>query len=136
LSVLVLGVGSVLVTHFVLKDCADVGHMMKTASGMSAPMRCFYTERAVDVVGGLVAVMGLVMLWQREASRAVSAAAAAAGLVLIAIPLWLLPTCPDGMMECNLSLKPGVIMLGVVITVVGLAAAVQSRRIVNTEASA
>lgn len=132
----VLGVGSVLLATFVLKDCADVGHMMKTASGMSAPMRCFYTERAVDLVGGLVTVLGLIMLWQRDAARALSLGVAAAGLFMIAVPLWLLPTCPDPMMMCNMSLKPGAIILGALITVVGVVAGVQSRRIVHREVTA
>ncbi|HEY3365565.1 MAG TPA: DUF4418 family protein [Symbiobacteriaceae bacterium] len=127
-SVLTLGIGTMLITHFLLHDCADEGRFMTLANGMKAPMKCYWTERSVYGVAALIVVIGLVMLWQHESSRALSLVTAAAGALIIVTPLWLIGTCTDPMEPCNTSLKPGLIVLGLLTVVVGLTGAFQSRR--------
>lgn len=121
LSVFLLGAVTVVLAATVLHVCADEGKFMQTASGMDVHMACTWTRRAVIGVGGLVAMIGLIMLFTREAARALSLVAAAGGALIIALPLWLIPTCAKAMMECNQSFKPGVLLLGGVIAVVGFA---------------
>jgi hypothetical protein len=91
-------------------------------------MGCTWTKRAVEGIGGLVAVMGLVMIFMKEAARALSLVAAAAGLLMIATPLWLIPTCKNAMMTCNMSLKPGVLIFGGLIALAGLAGSLKFAR--------
>jgi|GEM_PF-1987059 len=127
LLVLLLGMAVVVSTLF-LDTCADAGHYMTTASGMQVPMKCTWTERAILGIGGLVMVMGIIMLAAHPVARYLSMPSAAAGILLLATPLWLIPTCGNPSMPCNLSLKPGSLLLGGLVTLGGLAGAVQFRR--------
>lgn len=124
-----LGLTTIFGAHFFLDTCADAGHFMTTAKGMQVHMGCTWTERGVMGVGGLVAFMGLVLLFAREAARGLSLAVAGAGVLMILIPVWLIPTCASPMMVCNLSLKPGSLLLGGVVTLAGLISAFQLRRL-------
>jgi len=94
--------------------------MVKTAAGTEIAMRCTWTRAGVVGIGGLVALIGLIMTFARQAARAMSLVAAGAGGLIIATPLWLIPTCTNPMMICNMSFKPGALVLGGLITVVGL----------------
>jgi len=127
LLILLLGAATVAGT-LVLDTCADAGHFATMASGMQAPMRCTWTERAVLGIGGLVMVIGLIMTAAHQAARLISAVAVASGVLLLVVPMWLIPTCANPAMPCNLSLKPGVLLVGGLITLGGLAGAVRVRR--------
>lgn len=120
LAVLGMGLLTVVLASTVLHVCADEGHFVKTASGMDMHMACTWTKRAVIGFGGLVAVIGLIMTFATAASRALSLAAAAAGALIIATPLWLIPTCAKEMMTCNQVFKPAVLVLGGLIALIGL----------------
>lgn len=126
---MVLGLTTIFSAHFFLDTCADAGHFMTTAKGMKVHMGCTWTERAVMGVGGLVAFMGLVMLIAREAVRGLSMAIAGAGILMILIPVWLIPTCANPTMTCNLSLKPGSLLLGGIVTLMGLVASLRLRQL-------
>jgi hypothetical protein len=128
LMVFGLGAATLLAAIFLLHNCADTGHLVKLANGTETDMACTWTKRAVEGIGGLVAIMGLVMLWIKESARAISLVAAAAGLLMVATPLWLIPTCKNAMMTCNLSLKPGTLILGGVIALAGLVGALRFAR--------
>lgn len=129
LTAVVLGLGTVLGAHFFLDTCADAGHLISMMGGKTMHMGCTWTERAIIGVGGLVAVMGLIMIWMREAARALSLAVAAAGILMIVIPVWLIPTCANATMVCNLSLKPGALALGGTVFLAGVAGAVKLARL-------
>jgi hypothetical protein len=128
LAVFALGAATVLAAVFLLHSCADEGHFMTMGNGMQANMGCTWTERAVIGTGGLVAVIGLIMMVMRQSARALSLVAAAAGLLMIGTPLWLIPTCVNPMMACNLSLKPGTLLLGGLTAIVGLVGALKLQR--------
>lgn len=128
LAVLVMGVATVVLASTVLHVCADEGHFVKTASGMNMDMACTWTRRGVIGVGGLVALMGLIMTFARASSRALSLAAAFGGALIIATPLWLIPTCAKAMMTCNQSFKPGALVLGGLIAIIGLAGSLNFSR--------
>ncbi|MFZ5814568.1 MAG: DUF4418 family protein [Bacillota bacterium] len=130
---MLLGLTTVFGAHFFLDTCAEAGHFMTTAKGMKVHMGCTWTERAVMGVGGLVAFMGLILLFAREAARGLSLAVAGAGVLMILIPVWLIPTCANPEMPCNLSLKPGSLLLGGVVVLAGLIASIQLRRLDGPE---
>lgn len=130
LLVLVLGLATVVAAQALLDVCGDAGHMLETATGAKVPMRCHWSEQAVKGVGGLVAGIGLVMLLARaEAQRALSAVTALAGLLIVLIPLWLIPTCTMATMLCNLSFRPGAILLGALVVLAGLLGMISWKRL-------
>lgn len=130
LLVLILGLVTILAAQFLLQVCTDAGHMLETTKGTMVPMRCHWSEQALKGVGGLVAGIGVVMLLARaEAQRALSAVAALAGLLMILQPLWLLPTCMMPSMICNLSFKPGAILLGALVVIAGVLGMIQWKRV-------
>lgn len=125
----VLGVGVLtVVLASTLHVCADEGNFVKTASGMNMHMACTWSQRAVIGFGGIVALMGLIMTFSRAAARAMSLASGLTGAMIIATPLWLVPTCKNAMMTCNQLFKPAVLILGGLILVVGLAGSISSAR--------
>ncbi|MDF2631040.1 MAG: hypothetical protein K0R39_4871 [Symbiobacteriaceae bacterium] len=120
LAILGMGLLTVVLASTILHVCADEGHFVKTASGTEIHMACTWTKRAVIGVGGLTAVIGLIMLFANQAARALSFAGAAGGALMLAIPLKLIPGCANAMMTCNQSFKPGVYILGSVLMLIGL----------------
>ncbi|HYF80245.1 MAG TPA: DUF4418 family protein [Symbiobacteriaceae bacterium] len=111
-----------------LHVCADEGNFVKTASGMNMHMACTWTQRAVMGFGGVVALTGLIMTFAGAAARAMSLLSGLTGALIIATPLWLVPTCKNAMMTCNEVFKPAVLILGGLILVVGLAGSIASAR--------
>lgn len=126
---IVLGLGAVLSAHYILDVCGDHGMSVTLANGSQIPMRCHWSERAFQGVGAMVAFIGVAMLFFRDAARGLSLAAAGAGVLMINIPLWLVPTCASPNMVCNLSFKPGGIIFGGVIALAGLIASLSFRRL-------
>lgn len=117
---IVLGVGAVLSSHYLLHTCGDLGHMVETAGGAMVPMRCHWSERAFQGVGALVALIGLAAYLSPESVRGLSLAVAGAGILMINIPLWLVPTCVMPGMVCNLVFKPGALLIGGITVIAGL----------------
>jgi len=124
-----LGAGAVLAAHFFLHTCGDHGHFLTTAAGDLVPMRCHWSERAFQGVGALVAFAGLVAFFFPDAARGLSLAVAGAGLLMILIPAWLVPTCAMPGMVCNLSFKPGAYLIGGITALAGLAGTLRLRRL-------
>lgn len=129
---ILLGIGAVLAAHEFLHVCHEHGHYMTLANGREAPMRCYWSERAFQGVGAMVAFIGVAMLLFRDSVRGLSLAAAGAGVLMINIPLWLVPTCGNANMVCNLSFKPGALIFGGIVTLAGLIASFQLQRIDQT----
>jgi len=115
----VLGLLVALTPTVLLPVCDDV---VKTAAGGTVPMRCHYTAQAEIAVGGLLVLVGALLFafGQENKMRGVlSALALAIGVIVILIPTVLIPTCRTPTMECNIGSKPGLILEGVVILLIG-----------------
>jgi len=125
LTLLVLGAGTVLAAIFLLDTCADAGKFLTTNNGATVHMGCTWTERAVMGLGGLIGLVGLITIFWKDAARALSLSTVGAGALMLATPLWLIPTCKMAMMTCNQSLKPGVLILSGLIMVAGLVGSIK-----------
>jgi hypothetical protein len=123
-----LGALTLVLAATVLHVCADEGHFMTMQNGMQANMACTWTKRAVMGIGGLVAIAGLLMMWWHQAEQALSLLALSAGALIIAMPLWIIPTCANPMMTCNMVFKPGALVLGGLIALMGAVGAIKFAR--------
>lgn len=123
LVTVVIGLVLVFGPHNLFHNCADAGVTVKTAMGMAMPMRCTWSVRAEQGVGALAILLGAVMMMGgfRTALRPLSWMALGLGLLTILNPLYIVPTCPDPKMICNLSVRPWLLLLGGLLTVAGLA---------------
>lgn len=125
---IVLGLSAVLAAHYLLDVCGDHGHFLEMGT-KQIPMRCHWSERAFQGLGGLVAVLGVAMLFSKNFVRGLSLAAAGVGGLMIATVLWLVPTCGTATMVCNLSFKPGALTFAGVIILAGLIGSLELRRL-------
>jgi hypothetical protein len=109
----------IIVTPIVLPVCHG---LLELASGKQVPMRCFWTARAEMVFGALLVAAGLTQMFSRtvEARRRVSHQIALLGIVTFLTPLFIIPTCANPEMSCNVATKPALLILGGLTLLVGL----------------
>lgn len=124
---IVLGLSAVLAAHYLLDVCGDDHHAMEGA--MHSVMSCHWSERVFQGLGGLVAFLGVAMLFSQKLVRGLALAAAGVGGLMIASILWLVPTCNMATMTCNLSFKPGALTFAGIIILAGLIGSLELRRL-------
>lgn len=109
----------VLTPNWLLPVCQG---LLELASGKQVPMRCFWTARAEMVMGGLILLAGLMLAFigSAEGRRRLSHQIAFLGLATILIPLFIIPTCDNPDMACNVGTKPALLLLGGITLVLGL----------------
>ena len=109
----------VLTPNWLLPVCEG---LLELASGKHVPMRCFWTARAEMVMGGLILLAGLMLAFIRSAEgrRRLSHQIAFLGLATILIPLFIIPTCDNPDMACNVGTKPALLLLGGITLALGL----------------
>jgi len=85
-------------------------------------MRCFWTARAEMLIGALVLIAGIFVAFAKteEARKRLNNQIIFLGLATILTPLFIIPTCMNPDMSCNIGTKPALIILGVVVTGLGL----------------
>jgi hypothetical protein len=103
--------------------------MLELANGKQVPMRCFWTARAEMIIGGLVLVTGLMVAFFKspEARRRLNHQVALLGAVTILTPIFIIPTCANPDMACNVGTKPALILLGGITLALGLYGSRSSR---------
>jgi hypothetical protein len=96
--------------------------LLETTSGKSVSMRCFWTARAEILLCGLVLLAGLLIAWipSAEGRRRLSHMVALLGAAVVLTPLYLIPTCANPEMACNLGAKPAWILIGGATLLAGL----------------
>jgi hypothetical protein len=117
LIILALIVGSV--PQFT--DCLAQGRTIELSSGNSLPMKCHWTRQAEVAVALPLLSVGVLMLFIRSRStlRVLAAMAVVLGISAILIPAYLIGTCANPEMICNLLMKPTLLFTGIVTVVTG-----------------
>jgi dipeptide/tripeptide permease len=114
-------IGGVLIalTPIVLPVCRE---LLETKAGTFVPMRCHYTAQAEIAMGILVTIVGalvLIFASQAETRGALNAVVITLGAVVILIPTFLIGTCKNPEMPCNVGTKPALILLGATTMLLG-----------------
>ncbi len=96
--------------------------LLELVNGKKVPMRCFWTARAEMLIGALVLIAGIFVAFAKteEARKRLNNQIIFLGLATILTPLFIIPTCMNPDMSCNIGTKPALIILGVVVTGLGL----------------
>jgi hypothetical protein len=109
----------IIITPVILPVCQG---LLELTNGKQVPMRCFWTARAEMIIGALVLIVGLTIAFSKsaEARYRLNYQVTFLGLAAILTPLFIIPTCMNPDMACNIGTKPALIILGVITTVMGL----------------
>ena len=110
-------------------DCESQGKMLTLESGKQVSMKCHWTARAEIAVGIPLLTVGLLMLSgkRKESLRGLGIVGAVLGLMTILLPGILIGVCSNDDMLCNSLMDPALVLMGVLVIVVSLAAIWLSR---------
>ena len=110
----------IVVTPIFLPVCQG---LLELASGKQVPMRCHWTARAEMLLGVLILIVGLMIAFLKNPGerRRLHHQVAILGTATILTPLFIIPTCINPDMACNVATKPALIILGGIVLLVGLA---------------
>jgi len=120
--------GSLIVaTPIILPVCQG---LLELANGKRVPMRCHWTAQAEMLLGALVLVVGLMITFLKTPGerRRLHHQTAILGAATILTPLFIIPTCDNPDMACNVATKPALIILGGIVFLVGLIGSYMPRR--------
>ena len=108
------------VTPIILPVCEG---LLELANGKQVPMRCYWTARAEMLLGVLVMAVGLMITFLKgpKERQRLHHQVALLGAATILTPLFIIPTCMNPDMACNVATKPALIILGSIVLLVGLA---------------
>ena len=124
----------IVITPIILPVCTG---LLELANGKQVPMRCHWTARAEMLLGVLVMIVGLMIafLKSQDERRRLHHQVAILGAATILTPLFIIPTCMNPDMACNVATKPALIILGGIVLLVGLAGS-RTTRTPSLEATA
>jgi hypothetical protein len=119
LIVALIGFLIIVTPNWILPVCEG---LLELANGKQVPMRCFWTARSEMVLGGLVLISGLMIAYvnSSEARRRLNHQVVFLGLATILVPLFIIPTCMNPDMACNVGTKPALLLLGGLTMALGL----------------
>ncbi len=114
-----------------LYTCEHDGKSITLANGKKAPMKCLWT--AMAAIAGAIPIFGVgalqVFSRQRETRRATGALGILSGVSLILLPTLLIGVCPHQDAICNLVLRPGLIFIGGLVSILSVLGAVSTGRL-------
>jgi len=110
----------IVVTPIILPVCQG---LLELASGKQVPMSCHWTARAEMLLGVLVMIVGLMIAFLKNPGQRqrLYHQVALLGAATILTPIFIIPTCMNPDMACNIATKPALIILGGIVLLVGLA---------------
>lgn len=96
--------------------------LMELVNGKKVPMQCHWTVRGELIIGIVIVINGLLLAFARQAEtqRVLIVATVVMGVLAILTPLYILPTCMNPDMACNLGTKPAFILIGGFCILLGL----------------
>ncbi len=109
----------IILTPIVFPVCQG---LLELVSGKKVPMRCVWTARAEYMLGALILISGLMITFLKNADsrRRLSHMVGFLGAAVFLTPLYIIPTCIDPEMSCNVGTKPALIILGGITFLLGL----------------
>ena len=102
----------------IFKPCAGLLELLP--GNRFVPMKCHWSGIAEIGIGGVIAILGLLLLFfsQAQIRFGMSLAQAALGITAVLIPTRLIGTCAAPTMRCNILMRPMLLAAGcLVITV-------------------
>lgn len=115
-----------LVTTFVpsFYTCQAYGRAIQLPGGGSIPMKCLWTARAEIAMGVLLLTVGIFLFISRkiESRKFLSILALILGIFIILFPTVLIGVCVNPDMECVVVMKPTLLLIGIVTSVLGIVA--------------
>jgi len=111
-------------------DCESQGRALTLANGREIPMKCHWAGRAELALAIPLLAMGVFTIFTNTADslRNLSLTSILMGGLIILVPTTLVGVCGSAQMICNSIMKPTLILLGSLVSVLGAAGAVMSVR--------
>ena len=109
-------------------NCHADGRVLVLESGKEIPMKCHWSARAELGLGLPILAVGALMLGNRRkiSMRNLGFLGIALGAVVIALPTNLIGVCANPDMICNSTMRPALIMMGILVSGISLAVVVRS----------
>lgn len=114
----------------IFSDCLSAGRMLTLADGREIPMKCHWTGRAELGLGLPLLAVGLTMLFSRrkESLRNLGIVGITLGIVTILLPTVLIGVCGSPDMPCNSTMRPALVLMGILVAAISLAVAILNWR--------
>jgi hypothetical protein len=111
-------------------NCSYNGRVLTLQNGKTVAMKCTWSAKAELALGIPLLGVGVLMLLGRrkETIRSMSVMGAVLGVLVILIPTSLIGVCASADMDCNAILKPTMIVSGILLILVSLAALILNER--------
>ena len=111
-------------------DCQSQGRAIALQNGKTVPMKCHWT--AIAEIGMAVPLLGVGTVMgvtkRKESRRIIAGFGMLLGVFVVLLPTRLIGVCASADMLCNSIMKPTLILSGIVIIAISLAALVVSER--------
>jgi len=103
-------------------DCESAGRMLTLEDGRQVSMKCHWTARAeLGLALPLFAVGAMLPFSKNRGSRRIlGIAGAALGIVTVLLPTELIGVCMNPDMPCLSTMKPALLLMGVLVVAIGL----------------
>ena len=116
----------IILTPVLLPVCQG---LLELANGNKVPMRCHWTAQAEMILGGLILIAGLIQHFMTKYdTHSLNLQMAFMGLAVFFIPLFLIPTCTNPDMACNVGTKPALLILGGITFLTGIYNGLSNRK--------
>ena len=108
-----------MITPTILPVCEG---LLELVNGNQVPMRCHWTAQAELALGGVLLVTGLFLAISQsiETKRALSNIVLVLGMAIVLVPIFIIPTCDNPEMACNIGTRPAWLLLGGISMLLGL----------------
>lgn len=105
-------------------DCQSQGKAISLPNDRTIPMKCHWTARGALASAGTVLCLGILTAVNRrkQTLRALFILGTVLGLAIISLPTYLIGTCGNPDMICNMVMKPSMMFAGALIVVTSLVA--------------
>ncbi len=117
-------------------DCLSQGRSLELANGKTVPMKCHWTGIAEIGVAIPLLFVGIFEITskRKESLTILSVLGVVLGILAILFPTFLIGVCANPDMTCNMLMRPGLILAGVLAVIASVIVFVTSRKIVEPSA--